>query len=47
MEQLMRDFFLFLSQNKTLIALAKRYGLRFGAKRFVAGTTIDETVKVI
>lgn len=47
MEQLMRDFFLFLSKNKTLTKWAKRYGLRFGASRFVAGETIEEAVRVI
>ncbi|AXM89237.1 proline dehydrogenase [Anoxybacillus ayderensis] len=47
MEQLMRDFFLFLSKNKTLTKLAKRYGLRFGASRFVAGETIERAVDVI
>jgi proline dehydrogenase len=47
MEQLMRDFFLFLSKNKTLTKLAKKYGLRFGASRFVAGETIDKAVEVI
>lgn len=41
MEQLMRNFFLFLSKNKTLTRLAKKYGLRFGAARFVAGVDID------
>jgi proline dehydrogenase len=47
MEQLMRDFFLFLSKNKTLTSLAKKYGLRFGASRFVAGETIDKALEVI
>jgi proline dehydrogenase len=47
MEQLMRDFFLFLSKNKALTSLAKKYGLRFGASRFVAGETIDQAVEVI
>jgi proline dehydrogenase len=47
MEQLMRDFFLFLSKNKALTSLAKKYGLRFGASRFVAGETIDQAVQVI
>ncbi|WP_027409975.1 proline dehydrogenase family protein [Anoxybacteroides tepidamans] len=47
MEQLMRDFFLFLSKNKTLTKLAKRYGLRFGASRFVAGETIEQAAEVI
>jgi len=47
MEQLMRNFFLFLSKNKTLTKLAKKYGLRFGAARFVAGEKIDQAVNVI
>jgi proline dehydrogenase len=47
MEQVMRDFFLFLSKNKTLTKLAKKYGLRFGASRFVAGETIERAVDVI
>ncbi|WP_369901962.1 proline dehydrogenase family protein [Bacillus manliponensis] len=47
MEQLMRDSFLFLSKNKALTKLAKKYGLRFGAGRFVAGETIDLAVDVI
>jgi proline dehydrogenase len=47
MEQLMRNFFLFLSKNKFFTKLAKKYGLRFGAARFVAGETIDLAVKVI
>lgn len=47
MEQLLRDFFLFLSKNKPLTKMARRYGLRFGASRFVAGETIDQAVKVI
>ncbi|WP_075982800.1 proline dehydrogenase family protein [Bacillus massilinigeriensis] len=47
MEQLMRDIFLFLSKNKALTKIAKRYGLRFGASRFVAGETIEQAVKVI
>ena len=43
----MRDFFLFLSKNKTLTKLAKKYGLRYGASRFVAGETIEQAVEVI
>ena len=46
-EQLMRNFFLFLSKNKTLTKLAKKYGLRFGAARFVAGVDIDHAVAKI
>jgi proline dehydrogenase len=45
MEQLMRDFFLFLSKNKTLNAAAKKWGLRFGASRFVAGETVEEAIR--
>ncbi|MFD1039670.1 proline dehydrogenase family protein [Virgibacillus byunsanensis] len=47
MEQLMRNFFLFLSKNKTLTKLAKKYGLRFGAARFVAGVDIDHAARKI
>ena len=47
MEKAMRDFFLFLSKNKVLTKMAKKYGLRFGASRFVAGETIDLAVKAI
>jgi proline dehydrogenase len=47
MEQIMKNFFLFLSQNKTLTKAARKYGLRFGASRFVAGETIEQTVKLI
>lgn len=47
MEQLMKDFFLFLSKNKSLNAAAKKWGLRFGASRFVAGETIAEAINVV
>ncbi|PLR92590.1 proline dehydrogenase family protein [Bacillus sp. T33-2] len=47
MEKLMKDFFLFLSKNKFLTRMAKKYGLRFGAARFVAGETIGQAVGVI
>ncbi|ALC82298.1 MULTISPECIES: proline dehydrogenase family protein [Bacillus] len=47
MEQFMRDSLLFLSKNKMMTRLAKKYGLRFGAGRFVAGETIDRAVRVI
>ncbi|MCP3740552.1 proline dehydrogenase family protein [Rossellomorea sp. BNER] len=47
MEQLMRNFFLFLSKNRALTKLAKRYGLRFGVARFVAGESIKQAVNVI
>jgi proline dehydrogenase len=47
MEQLMRNSFLFLSKNKALTKMAKKYGLRFGAGRFVAGETIELATNVI
>lgn len=47
MEQLLRNFFLFLSKNKAFTKVARKYGLRFGAGRFVAGETIDLAVKKI
>jgi proline dehydrogenase len=47
MEQVMRNTFLFLSKNKALTKMAKKYGLRFGAGRFVAGERIDQAVTCI
>jgi proline dehydrogenase len=47
MEKLMRSFFLFLSKNRFLMKMAKKYGLRLGASRFVAGETVEETIEVI
>ncbi|WP_042352328.1 proline dehydrogenase family protein [Bacillus massiliigorillae] len=45
--QVMRDFFLYLSKNKMMTKMAKKYGLRFGASRFVAGESIEQAVEVI
>ncbi|MBT2682573.1 proline dehydrogenase [Bacillus sp. ISL-37] len=47
MEQLMRNFFLFLSKNKFFTKMAKKYGLRLGAKRFVSGETVEQSVEAI
>ncbi len=47
MEQLLRNFFLFLSKNRFFTKLAKRYGLRFGAGKFVAGETVPAAVQTI
>ncbi|RBW71249.1 proline dehydrogenase family protein [Bacillus taeanensis] len=47
MEQMMRNVFLFLGKNKVCTTLAKKYGLRFGAGRFVAGASLESTVNVI
>ncbi|MDG0765020.1 proline dehydrogenase family protein [Bacillus halotolerans] len=44
---MLRHMFLFLSQNKTLTKLAKVYGSRLGARRFVAGDTIEAAVRTI
>ncbi|AQQ52677.1 proline dehydrogenase family protein [Planococcus lenghuensis] len=46
-EETMRDFFLFLSKNKAMTKAAKKYGHQFGAKRFVAGESIEEAVRTI
>ena len=46
-ERTMRDFFLFLSKNKAMTKVAKKYGLQFGASRFVAGEEIEQAVEVI
>lgn len=47
MEQAMKNFFLYLSSNKTLNAAAKKWGLRFGASRFVSGETISEAIQAV
>ncbi|MED0677469.1 proline dehydrogenase [Aneurinibacillus thermoaerophilus] len=46
-ETAMKNFFLFLSQNKPLNQAAKKWGLRFGASRFVAGETIREAINKV
>lgn len=43
----MRSLFLFLSKNKFLRKVARRFGLKFGARRFVAGETIYQAIEVI
>lgn len=47
MEKMVRNFFLFLSKNRSFTKMAKKYGLKFGASRFVAGETLEQAVKVI
>jgi len=47
MEHLLRNFFLFMAKNKTLNNSARKYGLRFGAGRFVAGETLESALVVI
>lgn len=47
MKRILRDFFLFLSKNEHLIKVARRYGLRFGAARFVAGESLEMAAAII
>ncbi|RPF50361.1 proline dehydrogenase family protein [Aquisalibacillus elongatus] len=47
MEKLMRKFFLFLSNNKFFTKIAKKYGFKMFASRFVAGETIEEAAEAI
>jgi proline dehydrogenase len=47
MEQLMRNVLLYLSKNQSANKAAKKYGLRFGASRFVAGETIESAVAAV
>ncbi|MCF6095343.1 proline dehydrogenase [Microaerobacter geothermalis] len=44
MDQLLKNFFLFLSKSRGLNRMAKRYGLALGARRVVAGETIEEAI---
>ncbi len=46
-EPAMKNFFLFLSQNKALNHAAKKWGLKFGANRFVAGETIQDAIRKV
>lgn len=47
MEQLLRNTFLYLAKSQATNRLAKRYGLRFGATRFVAGETIQTAIQAV
>lgn len=47
METMMRNAFLYLSKNRMANRTAKRYGLKFGAKRFVAGVQIADAIQAI
>ena len=40
----LKDFFIALSENRTLNMAAQKYGLKFGAQSVVAGTNIDEVI---
>ncbi|TLS38777.1 proline dehydrogenase family protein [Pseudalkalibacillus caeni] len=47
MEQVMRNFFLFMGKNKLATKMAKKYGMRFGAGRFVAGASLEASLNAI
>jgi len=43
----LRDFFIYLSENKILNSAAQKYGLKMGAQSVVAGTSLPEVVQSI
>jgi proline dehydrogenase len=47
MEALMRNMFQALSKSRYANRMAKKYGLQFGASRFVAGETIDKAIHAV
>ncbi|WP_027415129.1 proline dehydrogenase family protein [Aneurinibacillus terranovensis] len=47
MEVLMRNFFQSLGKSPSANRLAKKYGLKFGASRFVAGSTIEQAIESV
>lgn len=47
MDNAVRDFFIYLSQNKILNQGAKKWGLRLGAQNVVAGTNINEMIESV
>ena len=47
MESLLRNGLLFLSKNRMANRAAKKYGLRFGARRFVAGEQIADAIAAV
>lgn len=47
MEVLLRNFFQSLGKSRSANQLAKKYGLRFGAGRFVAGNSIEEAIQSV
>lgn len=47
MELIMRNMFQSLGKNTSANKLAKKYGLRFGAGRFVAGESIKSAIEVV
>ncbi len=47
MVQLMRDTLLYLAKNQSSNELARKYGFKLGADRFVAGETIEDAIKAV
>jgi proline dehydrogenase len=47
LEVLMRNMFQVIGKSRSANKLAKKYGLRFGAARFVAGETIKQSIDVV
>ncbi|MDQ0247331.1 proline dehydrogenase [Bacillus fengqiuensis] len=47
MEVLMRNMFQSLGKNRSANKVAKKYGLRFGAGRFVAGESIETAIRSV
>ncbi len=47
MQKTSRNFFLFLSKNKTLNKSAKRWGFNLGAAKVVAGESIESAMETV
>ncbi|MDQ0877156.1 proline dehydrogenase [Paenibacillus sp. V4I3] len=47
MEHIMKNMFQSLGKSRTANRLAKKYGLRFGAARFVAGETTQQSIEAV
>ncbi|SEM89143.1 proline dehydrogenase family protein [Paenibacillus sp. OV219] len=47
MEMMLRNMFQALGKSRSANRLAKKYGLRFGAARFVAGETIKQSIEAV
>ena len=43
----LKDFFIYLSENRLLNSAAQKYGLKMGAQNVVAGVSVEETVESI
>ncbi|WP_054025218.1 proline dehydrogenase family protein [Bacillus sp. FJAT-28004] len=47
MEKMMRSFFLTLGKSRRVGSLARKYGLKLGASRFVAGVEINSSIEAV